>query len=175
MQTYALIPGVNVIGITWRARHGKDTLAIGLLSNIPGAERFAFSDGLSAYCRAIGKMTARDPRVLQDEGTRLRNERESVWLDVLYGAIQDRAPRIAIVTGVRFPNEARMIRDMGGVIIKVIRYTDDGRLFCASDRDLNHPSEAAIDAITPHGVLSGDPDDVQSDALRWLGGVRVVA
>jgi len=167
-HTYAPIPNVIVIGITGRARHGKDTLAIELLKDFSGAERFAFSDGLSAYCRATGKMTERDPRVLQEEGTRLRMERENVWLDVLYGAIQDRAPRIAIITGVRFPNEAQMIRDMGGVIVRVTRYDADGRLYCADDRDPNHASEAALDSIIADVEFSGCLEDRCRRASEWV-------
>lgn len=142
-MTWEPIPGVLVVGITGRARHGKDELARALLRHITGAERFAFSDAVAAVARSLQLMGHRDPRVLQDVGTRLRQVEPETWLRCLYHAIQDKAPGVAIITGVRYPNEAAMIREMGGHLVAVERpYAP-----ALTDRDPAHPVEQQIDQL----------------------------
>lgn len=138
---------IPVVGICGHARHGKDALALALLRVCPGAERFAFSDAIAAYARVTGVMTARDPRVLQEVGWAMRQRSPDVWKLALYWAIVDRAPRLAIVTGVRFLDEASLIRQMGGQIVRVRRVLADGSAFVDADRDRDHPVEREIEAI----------------------------
>jgi hypothetical protein len=156
------IDGVRVLGITGHARAGKDTLAQMILRVVPGAERFAFSDGLAAYCRATRQMSARDPRVLQRVGMSLRDADALVWLDVLYGAIADRRPPLAVVTGVRFENEARMIREMGGDVIRVVRRNADGSMYVSDDRPNDHPAEQAVDRVVASSHVDAASGDVES-------------
>jgi hypothetical protein len=144
---YAPIPGVKlVVGITGAARHGKDEAARQLLKMFPGAERFAFSDALSVEARVHHGMTKRDPQLLQNVGMRMRETHPRVWLDCVYRAIEDRQPEVAIVTGVRFHDEANMIRDMGGRILRIVR-VDNGVRYISPDRNPNHPAERTIDEL----------------------------
>lgn len=159
-MTFRPIDGVKVIGITGAARAGKDTLAQFILKLVPGAERFAFSDGLSAYCRATGRMQERDPRVLQDVGSAFRLNDSSVWLRVLYGAIEDRRPHLAVITGVRFPNEAEMIESMGGFVIRVVRLQPDGSEYVADDRPANHPAEREIASVPTSVTVAAESGDL---------------
>ena len=140
---WAPIDGVAVIGITGKARHGKDELARALTRLIANGERFAFSDALAAVARSLGGMTTRDPRVLQNLGTSSRERDPDVWVRCLYHAIEDRRPDVAIITGVRYPNEAAMIREMGGALVAVVRQ-DAPTL---TDRDAAHPVEQGIEAL----------------------------
>lgn len=149
------IESVVVVGITGHARHGKDTFAKMLIAEVPGAERFAFSDAVAAHARATGEMDARDPRVLQIVGNRERERDPDVWLRCLYRSIEDRMPRLAVVTGVRFPNEVEMIRAMGGSVIKIERALDASHAsrFVATDRDMAGPTERQIDTIAVDQVF----------------------
>lgn len=144
---YAPIPGVTVLGLVGHARAGKDTLAQALIKLRPGAERFGFSDAISVYARASGQMAARDPVVLQKVGWAMRQARPSVWLDALYGTISDRAPALAIVTGVRFEDEAALIRAMGGSLVRMIRMLPNGSHYVSPDRPHDHPVEREIDRL----------------------------
>lgn len=107
---------------------------------MPGAERYAFSDAVAAYCRIFGYMDARDPSVLQRYGTSVRATDADVWVRTLAGLIADHRPPVAVVTGVRYPNELQMIRDMGGVLVAVDRVEAPA----LTDRDPNHPVERGI-------------------------------
>jgi hypothetical protein len=159
-MTYHPIPGVSrVIGLTGAARHGKDAAAKILLKLLPGAERFAFSDALSVECRVHHGMTKRHPALLQDVGMLFRESKPGVWLRALYGAIEDRQPEVAIITGIRFPDEAAMVREMGGTIVRVARTQKNGDPYVADDRNPYHRAEAELDAICPDAnvvVRSGD-------------------
>jgi hypothetical protein len=145
------IAGVEVVGLVGHGRHGKDSLAKFLMRLVPGAERFAFSDAIAAYARALGAMSARDPKLMQVIGWDRRQANPDVWLQALYGAIADRAPSLAIVTGVRFRDEAQMIREMGGRIVRVVRLEPDGQPFRDPGRAWDHPTEREIPLI-PHDV-----------------------
>ncbi len=143
MGQFAPIPGVHVVGITGRARSGKDELAKAILRLVAGAERFAFSDAVAAVARTTGIMRERDAAVLQKIGTSMRTLDPDVWCLALYGAMQDRRPDVAIATGIRYPNEDAMIRALGGRLIG-IRRPDAPAL---TDRDPAHPVEQQIDGL----------------------------
>lgn len=147
-MTFDPIPGTAVLAFTGRARHGKDTAARIIVESFGvDAHRFAFSDAISAYARVAAGMTARDPVLLQAIGYEMRQGRPDVWLGALYGAIADRQPRLALITGVRFQDEADLVRRMGGVLIRVARVDADGAPFLATDRDNDHATERFIDGL----------------------------
>lgn len=155
------IDGVRVVGVCGASRHGKDTLAQFLIELVPGAERFSFSDLLSAKERIDGRMRARDPRHLQDlNKTTIRAN----LVAAMYYAIADRRPKLAIVTGVRKPDEVAMIRQMGGIMLRVVRTERDGRIFQTTDRDPNHPIEQEIGALPADLMVAAPSGDMA--ALR---------
>lgn len=132
------------------------------------------SDAISALARVRDGMTTRDPALLQRIGFAERQRDVAVWLRCLYGAIEDRRPTLAIVTGVRFPDEAEMIQEMGGHLVRVIRLEPDGQPFIDPDRDPRHeverfarqlPAEAEITA------QSGDLDTIRRFACVYVGDV----
>ena len=164
------IAGVRVLGLCGAARHGKDQLARLLCELVPGAERFALSDGIAAFARAHGWMTKRDPRTLQEVGWELRQARPGAWLEVLYGAIDDRRPPLAIVTGIRFADEAALVRQMGGQLLRVVRLEADGRPFVDQDRDPAHPVERQIATLSVDAEIvarSGDLEALRAAAQRF--------
>jgi hypothetical protein len=141
------IPGTFIIGIGHKARHGKDTAANHIIKATNGAaERYSFADDLYSVARVIHGMTKKDGPLLQLLGTEVyRRYNDNIWIDSLYWKLLDKRPRIALIADVRFPNEAKFVKALGGALVKVSRFNEDDTPFVTTDRDPNHPSEVALD------------------------------
>lgn len=136
---------MSIVGIAGKAHHGKDTLGRTFVRN--GYTRLAFADALKDACKIIFGFTAAelddakkeevDPfwgmtrrSILQRVGTDCFRDHfsEDIWVKVVERKIRDmlsKDPNARIViTDVRFQNEADMIRRLGGVVLKVVRYTN---------------------------------------------------
>lgn len=147
MGEYSPIDGVSVVGITGAARHGKDELARALMRHIAGAERFAFSDAVAVVARINGLMTTRDAAALQKVGTRYRETvGPEAWVRCLHGAIEDRRPQLAVVTGIRYQNELDWLRDVHGTLVGVVRPGAPA----LTDRDPSHPVEQGVADLLRH-------------------------
>ncbi len=146
---YRPIDGVFVIGVGHKARHGKDTTANHIVRETRGQARiFSFADDVYALARQLG-MQGKDPVVLQALGTEVgRRIEEDRWVKSLYNNLLVKRPAIAVIPDCRFPNEIKLVKDLGGVTIKVARFNGDGTPFVATDRNPNHPSETALDSYT---------------------------
>ena len=169
-MSYAPIPGVRVLGLTGAARHGKDTAAAAVAACVPGAKLYALSDAISVVCRVFHGMTRRDPGLLQRVGFDQRLLTPSVWLDALYWKIDEDRPSLAIITGVRFPDEADMVHLMGGTVIRVRRVTDHGLPYQATDRNLAHPVEQSMSGIPVAAEwlnTDGHPEALLKQARAW--------
>lgn len=71
-----------------------------------------------------GLMRARD--VLQFLGTEVfRRMATNCWIDCLQKTIEKENPAIAIIADCRFVNELQMIKDMGGLCIRLTRGSDE--------------------------------------------------
>ena len=163
MGEYAPIDGVSVVGITGAARSGKDELAKALMRHISGAERFAFSDAVAVVARINGLMTTRDAAALQKVGTRYRETVGSdVWVRCLHGAIEDRRPQLAVVTGIRYPNECAWLRDVGGTLVGVVRPGAPA----LTDRDPSHPVEQHIAALLAQAHVTITVDEHADPSVR---------
>lgn len=138
------IAGVKVVGVTGHARHGKDTFASALVRCVPGAMVIAFSDLIAAHERLSGRMEARDVHHLQASHFTIVRERLVL---AMYHAILDRKPPLAVITGVRKPDEVEMIHSMGGQIVRIVRTDVAGGIFRSDDRDAAHEVEADIDSL----------------------------
>jgi hypothetical protein len=140
VKPFTPLAGVTVIGITGQARAGKDELARAFIRRVPGAERLAFSDAVAAVARLSGEMTQRDPRVMQSIGETARLTDPDCWCRAVYGWIDDRRPRVAVLTGLRHANEYAMVRTMGGFVVAVVRPEAPP----VTDRDMAHPVEQGV-------------------------------
>jgi len=139
-----------LIGITGRKFHGKDTLVNRLVQRF-GYKKFAFADPLKEACRIIfgfnheqlygNKKEEKDvfwnitPRkIFQFVGTDLFRDQakniipnigEDLWIEVIRKKILDEwkenPNQHIVITDVRFPNEADMIHQMNGIIVRVKR------------------------------------------------------
>ena len=146
----------QLIGITGKAHHGKDTLANVFAAK--GFKRLAFANALKLTCSYIAReekflwfneetkeefcpalgMTRR--QALQKVGGGLRDTLgPDIWINRLLDTWVKRRREPAVISDVRYENEARAIRKLGGVIIRVVRPIDHLTGDAAS-----HPSEAGI-------------------------------
>ena len=147
-----------IIGIAGRARVGKDTFA-DYLQKYATSERklnvniYSFAvavkqvigDTFDISMEMIEKYKITDEpypethmtmrKMLQFVGDGFRKFKDTVWIEKVVRQIKEDAPDIAIISDVRYKNEADMIRKDGGVVVLVYREE-------VSNND-DHPSETA--------------------------------
>lgn len=172
----------DIIGITGRKRHGKNTAAEGLVPL--GFEVIGFADDLKdaalqlnpriengwrlkTLVERYGWEHVKDHypearRILQRLGTDVVRTRDpEFWLKVFR---QKLTPgRKVVVADVRFDNEAELVRSLGGVVVEVVRPD-------LSTNTDTHASEAGVDASLIDLVLlnSGTAEDMQRRLVRGL-------
>lgn len=156
-----------LIGFGHRARQGKDTSAEAILNACPldsQVRLYSFAEALRNEVRvAIARMGGpyqlveqfkeaglmpdwvhwEEPKprtLLQWWGTEYRRAKDpDYWVKKLRKTLLDHSPEVALITDVRFPNEADFIHEMGGFVVKCTRLGNP-------DVVVNeHPSEAAMD------------------------------
>lgn len=174
---------IKLIGITGKARAGKDTLAqcfVGM-----GYEQVAFAKGVKdvtaylageavelfyqddtkeAHCHTLG-MTRR--RAMQNVGNAMREAiGDHVWVEPLLMAWRVAGMPATIVSDVRYPNEAQAIRDAGGIVIQVLRPSIEG----LSGDAAAHISEAGIPPKLINYTLlnNGTLDDLAKAAAELM-------
>jgi hypothetical protein len=114
-----------------------------------GAHKHSLADALKDVARVLFGMTKKDGPLLQTLGTEVfRKQDPDVWVRCLYYKLQDQQPPLVVVPDVRFSNEIRLIREMGGKLIHIRRFLQDGTRFISTDRPTDHPSETALDGYT---------------------------
>ncbi len=150
-----------LFGLGNKARQGKDTageaivnhfnglrylqIKHGLKAVAPEARIFKFADALYRVCREEYGMIGKDAPLLQKVGDGRRNEFGlNYWIDQLEATMKD-FDGIAVVTDMRYTNEANWIKSKGGCTVQVTRLNEDGSSFIASDRDPNFISEVQLD------------------------------
>ena len=130
-----------VIGIAGRARAGKSTAAELLLRIGAGRYLYSFADPIRDMLRAgldidldspywamrkedpIARFGGHSPRsLMQTLGTEWGRERvhPDLWLTLAGEALVARGPGM-IIADVRFDNEARWVRNIGGVLLHIER------------------------------------------------------
>ena len=107
----------------------------------------------------IQKMTVRE--LLQKLGTDAMREglHTNVWVNALFADYNENSNWL--VTDARFPNEAKAIKDLGGVVLRIERST------CQLG---THPSETALDDYTFDYVIhnNGSKEDLQQELIKFL-------
>lgn len=150
-----------LLGFGHKANQGKDTageaivnyfatkreqqLKHGLKPTIPEARIFKFAAALYKVCREEYGMVGKDAPLLQKVGEGRRNQFGlNYWIDQLEASMRG-FEGIAVLTDVRYFNEADWVKSKGGVTVKVERLNEDGTPFIATDRDPNFVSETQLD------------------------------
>lgn len=180
-----------IIGLTGRAGSGKDYTYEWLANQGYRVVRFAWADNLR---REIEEVLADNmnlpalwdkpypPEVralLQWWGTDLRRKKDpEYWIKKMKGDLAPfveggwRENETAVITDVRFPNEADALRDLGGTIVRVwaptaIRRDRLGKL------PEEHASEIQADKIEPDLTIISTANRLQGaseiDQRKWRG------
>jgi hypothetical protein len=149
-----------LLGFGHKARQGKDTAGQGVfdyyekkrqlalrhgLRVIPAVGLYRFAEALYEEARRDYGMTEKDAPLLQKIGTERRSQDPEYWIKKVFEKIAYDRPHIAIITDLRYQNEATAIKANGGYRIKVERLNEDGTKYIADDRPANHPSEIDLD------------------------------
>jgi len=133
---------MKIIGLTGKARSGKDTVGKYLCEN-HGYVRVSFAEPLKDM---VGALIGLDPdklelikdnqlpvigysprELLQTLGTEWGRQtlHENFWVDIARAQITDLKQRNKcsgiVITDARFENEATMLRDMGGIMVHIDR------------------------------------------------------
>lgn len=167
-----------IVGLTGRAGSGKDTAAVHLCTQY-SFTRIALADPLRQVCFTVFGLTDLEmsdrvlkerpldrypyltPReIMQQVGTEcFRRNFEGVWLEAFRRRVASYP--LVVVPDVRFPDEAKMIRDNGGRVIRVNALGSPYRTTSSG-----HASEAAIDEVAfDHSVLN---DFSETNGIRYL-------
>jgi hypothetical protein len=149
-----------VLGVGNKARHGKDTVAealvdhythqqnaflkhLGSTLNVPTVKQFRFAEALYDECRKLHGMKEKDAPLLQKVGAARRAENPNYWIDKVFSQMGN--VDIAVISDVRYLNEAAAVKKIGGYLLNVTRLNPDGTIYIADDRPANHPSEIELD------------------------------
>lgn len=173
---------MRLVGITGKARSGKDTFAKALIKH--GYQRIAFADAVKEVTALIAaepthlyfddvtkeeytdalQMTRR--QALQKVGTEgIRKALgEDIWIRrALRLWVADGKPA-AVITDVRFDNEAEAILALGGHLVRIVRPDNDGLQGTAA----THASEAGVssDLIDVEIINDGTVGDLWAEAAK---------
>lgn len=177
-----------LIGLGAKARQGKSYVANYMQEAVKSIVQYSFAEELKKECKAKHDellplwqaanntkdvpVCKEDPiygytRILQWYGTDvIRKRNPNHWVEKVAERIQKEQPEIAIITDVRFPNEAEFIKANGGYLVEVIRVNEDGSRFLDSSRDPKHISETALDEYDGWNFIIRCKSD-SLDALKY--------
>lgn len=143
-----------------KARHGKDSAATAIkdfydakrsLAYVHGygvriseVRIFKFAEALYKEAREDYGMTEKDAPLLQRIGSERRAQHENYWVNKVAEQLAS-FKGIALITDLRYRNEAAFVKSIGGFTVNVSRLNKDGSSFVAPDRPANHPSETDLD------------------------------
>lgn len=154
-----------IIGIGYKARTGKDTAAEYLTEHYH-FERVGFADALKRGVKGMFTLThnqiwgdeklVEDPywgktpvQLLQEIGTDVMRDHydADIWVKAAFKMVEkihngkmSNGPHV-VIPDVRFPNEAKAIKEAGGYLVRIDRPEEDRG---DTGRDPNHPSEVAL-------------------------------
>ncbi len=148
-----------------KARHGKDTAGEAVVAHFVqqqamlrrhygkapkglAAQLFKFAEALYAECREQHGMVGKDAPLLQRVGSERRAENSNYWVDKVFSQIDKDNPAVAVITDLRYQNEAEAVKARGGFTIQVSRLNRDGSPYIADDRPAGHPSEIDLDSYS---------------------------
>lgn len=159
-----------IVGLSGYARSGKDTVGGFLVES--GFVRIAFADKLKKLVTTFWpgildphdgdwERAKADPAIrvlLQTVGQGARDVlSDNVWVDAALGGC---LPEDVVVTDLRYPNEARRIKDLGGLIVRIERP--------GIGPANNHSSEIAMASWRFDLLIQNDGtlDDLKREALQ---------
>lgn len=186
-----------LIGLGSKARQGKNYVGNYMKEAVPEIQFYSFADELKRYCKEhhdelvpqwqlanqtkILPSPKEDPiygytTILQWFGTEVvRKNNPNQWVDILADKIEKENPEIAIVTDVRFPNEAAWVKNHDGYLVEVIRLNEDGTRYYDPNRDKNHASETSLDEYDGWDfIILCKSGDLKSLKYKSLGVIKAI-
>ena len=171
---------MKVIVISGKAGHGKDTAAGFLKEEL---EKYGghvmvthFSDLLKyickSYCGWNGEKDDAGRRLLQYIGTDvIRKQDPNFWADFIASISRffNKFWDYMIIPDCRFPNEVDRLKECG-LDVQHIRVVRDGYEGVLTSLQKEHPSETALDDVTPDYILKNDGslDNLQEQIHKYL-------
>lgn len=162
---------VQIIGVAGKAGSGKDTLADFLVQS-EGFTRFAFADPLKlSVCELFGiplehmnhpiskervdETWRKSPRqLMQWLGDCVRNDiSKDFFVIMMANRINESQSKTVVISDVRYEQEARFVREMGGVIVELARTNRFGSM---GEKEANHSSESGLPRILVDYHISND-------------------
>lgn len=161
-------------GLLGKAGAGKDSFFAALGKAGVDCKRFAFADELKrevadALGVSVVEINANKPAyrpVLQWWGEWRRGQNENYWVEKVAARIDREKPEwqgVAVITDVRYPNEAEFVFGRSGSLIRITR-ADAG----LDGEQGNHPSETIADKIAAAMTV---PNDGTREELTDLAGL----
>lgn len=158
----------RIVGLNGNAGSGKDTVGLGLAQSRWEYERLAFADVLKDLALRIGWSGRKDEegrKLLEDlgEGVRVVLGADA-WVKPVRETILSNPRKRYVITDMRYPNEAELVRNLGGMCIRVVRpgYSPGG----PSDRKLGgYGFDAQL-------LNTGSVPQLQRSALKLIRGFR---
>lgn len=158
-----------IVGLTGKARSGKDTAADILVAEY-GYAKVAFAAEVKAIAMKHFGLTHKEVflektefsrRILQGIGDGFREEvNKKIWIEKVLS--DDNKGKLIVIPDVRYLNEVEEIRKFGGVVFKVVR--DDRP---AIEYNADHISEMEQDGIEPDAMLfNGSTPEKYRDVVR---------
>jgi len=168
----------RIFGLTGKMRSGKDSF-FSIVSERMPAIRLAYADELKAECADLCGVTVDEINdqkahyrpLLQWWGTEHRRGQDPLYWLKRMDAKLDSLPEnaVAFVTDVRFENEAELIRNRGGEIIRVVRSNPP-----EANGLVGHASETELESIVAdYTIAAANLDELRDAANHWLNRVAL--
>lgn len=165
-----------IIGISGKLGSGKSTLANMIINKFPNYEEKSFAFKLKEIVKILTSCNLSDTftqegknkyieefdltigQMLQKLGTNVLRDHfdNNIWIKALLIELKNNDGNY-IISDCRFKNEAKAIKDAGGILIRINR--NNNPIALTSNRDLNHPSEIDLDDYTEFDyIIENDSD-----------------
>lgn len=180
---------MNVIGVSGKARAGKDTLFA--VAEQDGYIRLSFAEELKRRARNdFGLTTEHTDGKLKEVGTielggyspreflielgnLYRKYRPTFWVDIVLNKIINNGGTKFMVTDVRYVNEAEALRKIGTSLIRLERHPDRDSM--VDEKTKLSISETALDDYAHFDfILKGENNRIPSDLKNFWEAIKAV-
>ena len=179
----------RVIGVSGKARAGKDTLFS--IAEADGFEKLSFAAELKRRAQVdlgltpvhtdgalketiLESLNHNSPRsFLIELGNLYRKYRPSFWVDIVLAKIKENPEKDYMITDVRYPNEAEALKSVGALIVRLERHPSRDSM--VDEKTKQSISETALDGYKGFdAILPGELNKVPQDLKNFWEGIKAV-
>jgi hypothetical protein len=137
---------VLIIGFGGKPLHGKDACCSAIVKEWGESVVGVFSVS-NEICKELGlvRSEVKDVSVLQKHSKMRYDQHTDYWSHRVLKSISLCKHEISLISNVRRLDEVKFYGDAGAHFVRVIRLNENGSLYIAGDRDLNHELETELD------------------------------